>query len=187
MGQFEYLSVLVSIIIGLALTQLLSGAARLIQLRRRARMHAATLCWMLSLFLMDVQVWWVAFERRDVEEWEFFRFLLYLLIPVLLFLLNYLVLPDLGDEDAADLEANFNDNRGWFFGLLAAIALTSLGEQALRNGGLSIDADVAFRVVFGLWALVSARVASARYQLWTAVAVLASFLAYIALLFVRLE
>ena len=35
MGQFEYLSVLVSIIIGLALAQLLSGAARLVQLRHR--------------------------------------------------------------------------------------------------------------------------------------------------------
>jgi len=60
---FEYLSVLVSIIVGLALTQLLSGAARLIQLRRRVPMHATTLLWMAMLFLIDIQVWWVAFER----------------------------------------------------------------------------------------------------------------------------
>ena len=64
MTPFEYLSVLVSIIVGLALTQLLSGAARLIQLRRRVVMHPATLWWMASLFLINVQVWWVAFERR---------------------------------------------------------------------------------------------------------------------------
>ena len=54
MTQFEYLSVLVSIIVGLALTQLLSGAARLIQLRRRVRMHAPTLLWMATLFLIDI-------------------------------------------------------------------------------------------------------------------------------------
>jgi hypothetical protein len=41
MTQFEYLSVLVSIIVGLALTQLLSGVARLIHLRSRIRPHAA--------------------------------------------------------------------------------------------------------------------------------------------------
>jgi hypothetical protein len=187
MGQFEYLSVLVSIIIGLALAQLLSGAARLIQLRHRIRMHGTTLCWMLSLFLMGVQVWWVAFERRDVEDWEYFSFLLYLMIPVLLYLLGVLVLPDMGDEDAADLQANFDGNRSWFFALLGGIVLVSLGEQALRDGGLPLDGDVAFRVVFLVATLVAARVANARFHFWNALAVLAGFLGYIALLFVRLE
>lgn len=39
MSKFEYLSVLTSIIIGLALANLLSGTARLIQLRARMRPH----------------------------------------------------------------------------------------------------------------------------------------------------
>ena len=187
MSQFEYLSVLVSIIIGLALTQLLSGAARLIQRRRRIRMHAATLCWMLVLFLVDIQVWWVAFERRGSEEWEYFSFLLYLLIPVTLFLLNYLVLPDLDDVHATDLAANFDDNRGWFFGLLTAIPLLSLAEQWVRDGFLPADADVGFRIAFGMAALIAARVSNARYQLWNAVTVLGLFLAYVAALFMRLQ
>ena len=132
MTPFEYLSVLVSIIVGLALTQLLSGVARLIQLRRRVPMHATTLIWMALLFLMDVQVWWVAFERRFTPQWTYFTFLLYLLIPITVFLLSYLVLPEMGDEDTPDLRANFENNRGWFFGLLAAIPVISLVEQALR-------------------------------------------------------
>jgi hypothetical protein len=186
-SQFEYLSVLVSIIIGLALTQLLSGAARLIQLRRRTAMHGPTLCWMLVLFLIDIQVWWVAFERRDTVEWHYFSFLLYLLIPVLLFLLSYLVLPDLGDEDQADLAANFDDNRGWFFSLLGAIALVSLLEQFVREGSVPVDADSGFRVVFAAAALVAARIRSARFHLWNAIAVLALFLGYVAMLFLRLR
>jgi len=70
MTPFEYLSVLVSIIIGLALTRLLSGAARLIQLRRRVRPHAITLGWMAFLFLANIQIWWVAFERREESQWS---------------------------------------------------------------------------------------------------------------------
>ena len=186
MGQFEYLSVLVSIIVGLAITQLLSGAARLIQLRARIRMHGATLCWMASLFLIEVQVWWAAFERREIEEWSFFSFLLYLLIPITLFLLSYLVLPDLGDEDAPDLGANFAGNRTWFFGLLAAIPVISLLEERMQ-GHMPLGADVAFRVVFALLSVLAACIRSARYQLWNAVAALGLLLAYIATLFVQLR
>ena len=187
MSQFEYLSVLVSIIVGLALTQLLSGAARLIQLRRRVRMHAPTLLWMATLFLVDVQVWWVAFERRATTEWQFFGFLLYLLIPVALFLLCYLVLPELGDEDAVDLRDNFDTNRGWFFGLLAGLCTVSLLEQGLRHELARFDADVAFRVVFITLSLVMARVRDERIHAWNAVFVLLLILGYIAMLFVDLR
>lgn len=187
MTPFEYLSVLVSIIVGLALTQLLSGAARLIQLRRRVAMDPATLLWMATLFLINIQVWWVAFERRASDQWTFFSFLLYLLIPIVLFLLSYLVLPDLGDEDRPDLRRNFDDNRGWFFGLLAALPAVSLADQFLRDGGVRADLDAAFRVVFMLLALVVGRIRNARFHFWNALGVLAMFVGYVLVLFLRLR
>ena len=187
MTPFEYLSVLVSIIVGLALTQLLSGVARLIQLRHRIRMHATTLLWIALLFLIDIEVWWVAFERRTTPQWTFFTFLLYLLIPIAVFLLSYLVLPEMGDEDAPDLRANFDNNRGWFFGLLASIPVVSVIEQAVRYGNVPVDIDLGFRIVFALLALVAARVRSARYQLSNALVVFALFVGYVMLLFLRLR
>ena len=187
MGQFEYLSVLVSIIIGLALTQLLSGSARLIQLRHRVRMHATTLCWMAVLLLVDTQIWWASFERRGSQDWNFFLFLLYLLLPILAFLLSYLVLPELGDEDEIDLAANFAGNRGWFFGLLALLPGVSLVEEALRSGSVPMDADAVFRIGFALMALVASRVANARFQFWNALLALAIISGYVALLFLRLH
>lgn len=187
MTPFEYLSVLVSIIVGLALTQLLSGAARLIQLRGRVVLHPATLWWMASLFLINVQVWWVAFERRAGAPWNFFSFLLYLLIPITLFLLSYLVLPDLGDEDQPDLRANFDDNRTWFFGLLAALPVVSLVEQAVRDGSVRPDLDAGFRLVFLVLALVAMRVRSARFHAWNAAGVLLLFAGYVLALFLRLR
>lgn len=187
MSQFEYLSVLVSIIIGLAITQLLSGAARLIQLRRRVRPHMATLCWMVFLFLLDTQIWWAAFFRRYLQDWNFFMFLFYLLMPILAFLLSYLVLPELGDEDEIDLAANFEGNRPWFFGLAALMLAISLAEQAVRVGRLLLDANVAFQLLFLALALAGAWIRSARVQAWGAAVALALMLGYVATLFRHLH
>lgn len=187
MTTFEYLSVLISIVIGLAITQLLSGTARLIQTRTRVRPHATTLLWMAVLFLLDTQIWWAAFERRTVVDWNFFLFLFYLLQPTIAFLLSFLVLPDLGDEDEIDLAANFAGNRPWFFGLLALLPLISLIDEYVASGAVPRDADVAFRVLFLALALVAGRVRSARAHLWFAVASLLLMCGYVGLLFLHLS
>lgn len=187
MTKFEYLSVLTSIIIGLALANLLSGAARLIQLRKRTRPHATTLCWMAMLFLANVQIWWVAFERREAKEFSFFAFLLYLMMPITMFLVSYLVLPDLGDEDAVDLPANFEGNRVWFFGLLGLVPAVSLIEEWMNNGAVPLDTDAAFRIVFVALCVIAACIRSVRFHLWNAVFVLAGFVAYISVLFLQLR
>jgi hypothetical protein len=187
MGQFEYLSVLVSIIVGLALTQLLSGTARLIQVRARVRPHATTLLWVATLFLLDTQIWWAAFERRDIREWNFFLFLFYLLQPTIAFLLSYLVLPELGDEDEIDLPKNFAGNRPWFFALLALLPLASLADEYIDLGTIPRDADAAFRVLFLVLALVAGRVRDAQAQLWFAGISLALLCGYVGLLFLHLS
>lgn len=186
MSKFEYLSVLVSIVIGLGISNLLSGAARLIQLRNRARMYLPTLVWMGVLFLANVQIWWVAFDRRDVEEWNFFPFLLYLLIPIGAVVLSYLVLPDLGDEDAVDLKASYFENRGWFFGIFAALPVISLAEESVKDGAVPLDADALFRVAFAATALFAARSRSEGYHAFNAFLAAALFCAYVAMLFSRL-
>jgi hypothetical protein len=186
-SPFEYLSVLVSIIIGLAITQLLSGAARLIQIRKRIRPHATTLCWMAFLFLLDTQIWWAAFTRRDIDDWNFFLFLFYLLMPVIAFLLSYLVLPELGDEDEIDLAANFSDNRPWFFGLFALLLGISLVDEATRPRGFLLDANIAFQLLFLAMSLLASRIRNMRVQLWMAVVALALMCGYIAALFLHLR
>jgi hypothetical protein len=186
-SQFEYLSVLISIIIGLAITQLLSGAARLIQIRKRIRPHATTLCWMVFLFLLDTQIWWAAFFRRELDDWNFFLFLLYLLMPILAFLLSYLVLPELGDEDEVDLAANFAGNTPWFFGLLSLLLLVSLAENLAREGRLPSYENLVFHLVFIVISMVGACIRSARFHHWAAIAALVLICSYIATLFLHLH
>ena len=142
---------------------------------------------MVFLVLLDTQIWWAAFFRRFNQDWNFFLFLFYLLMPILAFLLSYLVLPELGDEDEIDLADNFNANRPWFFGLFALLLCASLMEQAIRVGSLHLDADVAFRLLFLVLSLAAACVRSTRVHAWGAVVAVLLMCGYVAMLFLRLR
>lgn len=186
MNPFEYLSVLVSIIIGLAMSHLLSGTARLIQARRRVRWYAPTLIWLVLLFLAQVQIWWAAFDARQEIDWNFFGFLSFLLIPACAYLLCYLLVPDFEPGDDVDLERSFHDNQRWFFGLFATIVAISMSRDLVEDGRESLDEDMAFRVVFFAGSIVAAFVRSPRFHLGNAILSLTLFCGYIAQLFARL-
>ena len=187
MDPFEYLSVLVSIIIGLGLSHLLASAARLIQMRSRVRFHAPALLWMVLLFLLQVQIWWAAFGDRGEEVWNFFDFLSFLLIPVVAYLLTYLLVPDLETESAIDLGASYHRNRGWFFGLLAVVVVVSLGRDLLEDGRAALDLDALFRGFFLALALASAVVRREGWHLAAAALALTVFCGYIIALFLQLQ
>jgi len=86
MDGYNYLSVLVSIILGLGITNLLLGFAGLVRERSRTRMYAPVPIWMATLFFAHVQMWWAMFGLVDVAHWTFAKFLSVLLQPVALFL-----------------------------------------------------------------------------------------------------
>lgn len=187
MNPFEYLSVLVSIIIGLGLSHLLTGAARLIQLRRRVRQYAPTYLWMLILLLVQIQIWWAAYEDRAEPEWTFFGFFSFLLLPIFAALLSYLLVPDLeGEQTELDLRVSYHENRGWLHGLLALTCLVSIARDLVEDRAAALDRDLAFRAVFMVQALAAARVRGDRYHLLNALVVLGVFCAYVGVLFLRL-
>jgi len=55
MTPFEYLSVLISIILGLGLTHLLSAVRELIQKRAQVRFYWLALIWAALIFMAQVQ------------------------------------------------------------------------------------------------------------------------------------
>ena len=58
MNKAEYLSVLVSIIVGMGLSHLLASLARLIVARARVRIYWVSLVTAAVAFLAHVQFWW---------------------------------------------------------------------------------------------------------------------------------
>ena len=187
MSPFEYLSVLVSIIVGLGLSHLLTGAARLIQMRRRVRIYLPTCIWIVILLLIQIQIWWAAYEGRNEDQWTFFGFFTFLLLPIFAALLSYLLVPDLeGEHHEMDLRVSFMENRAWLHGLLGLIAFTSLTADLVEDGAAALDLDAAFRAGFLALTVVAARNRSERFQLAYALCILGLFCTYVAVLFVQL-
>jgi hypothetical protein len=56
--SFSYLSVLLSIILGLAITQVLQGLRGLILTRAKVKLYIPTLIWARLTLLIAIQAWW---------------------------------------------------------------------------------------------------------------------------------
>ena len=136
MDAFGYLSVLISIILGLGVTQLLTGIGRLIQGRGRVTPYMPSVVWAGLLLLVHVQTWWTMFGLRGVEAWTFAGFLVVLLQPAILYLLSALVLPDLNGPEQVDLRENYHDQARWFFGLFILLLVVSLAKDLVLSGEL---------------------------------------------------
>jgi hypothetical protein len=184
---FEYLSVLISIVLGLALTQLLTSAARLIQSRSRVKAYWPALLWAGSLLVILVQSWWAMFEFRDHAPWTLPEFALVLAHPTLLFFMAVLLLPDSEREGVIDLKTNYYAQAPWFFGASVAVVLVSLARPLVFDGRMPLDADRAFQLFFLISAAACALVRRERLHKAVAVAVPVSLLVYIGLLFFQLR
>ena len=74
MTQHEYVFVAVSIILGLAITRLLSSIAGLIRAHKHVTFHWATALWGGSIMLFILQLWWVGWDLVSFTEWTIFDF-----------------------------------------------------------------------------------------------------------------
>ena len=186
MDPFSYLSVLISIILGLGITQLVTGLGRLIQARARIKFYAPTIAWVGLLLIIHVQTWWAMFGLRSQLQWSFIQFFVVLLQPLVLSLLAALVLPDIGPETVVDLRANYFAHSRWFFGLLVLLLLVSLTKDVVLSGSLPNGLNVGAHVVFIVTSLVAAFVNREWLHRLLAPLNVALMLAYIAVLFARL-
>jgi hypothetical protein len=74
MDEFSYLSVLLSIILGLAITQILKGFRGLLHSRARVRLYWPSITWAVLLLVINVQTWWAMFGLRSHHDWTFAAF-----------------------------------------------------------------------------------------------------------------
>ncbi|HEY3948406.1 hypothetical protein [Phenylobacterium sp.] len=185
MQAFDYLSVLLSIVLGLGLTQLLSAVARWMELRHEVKPYAPAAIWAVFLMVVLVQTWWSMFGMRGRAAWSFLQFCVVLAQPTLLYLLTALALPGPQSEER-DLERFFFRHRSWFFGLLMALLVVSVSKDLVLGHRLPSTPNLAFQAVFFIGAVVALVVRRNGVQLLIAIIALVLMLAYIATLFANL-
>lgn len=152
MRGFEYVTILFSVLLGLSISRLLAGAARTIVDPARALDWLPAL-WTFHLFVTQVTLWWLVFQRVDQATWSFAHYLVTLAYPVLFFFLAVLLFPGLEAVAEGTMES-FMDRRKWFYGLLLAMVPLDALESALAGGwGDPLRGSTAFVttvVVFGV-------------------------------------
>ena len=121
MSQFEYVAVLVSIIVGLALTQILRGVGRMATTKDGPRTYWVHHVWTLYFFLYIAFFWWWEFQL-DSMEWNLTLYFVVIIYATLLFFATLILHP--GNLDGfSSYREYYYSTRQWLFGLMIALLL----------------------------------------------------------------
>ena len=187
MDEFGYLAVILSIILGLSVTQLLQGLSQVINARDRVRIYGPAIGWALLLLIIDMQAWWAMFGYRTRHAWTFVQFAILLLETIILYLLAALALPMAFVADVVDLRANYFRHARWFFGSFIAVLLVSLSKDVIFSGSLPGGFNLGFHLFWIVGAGIAALTRSDPFhKAWVWISA-ASFIVYIAALFFELR
>lgn len=148
MTPFDYLSVLNSIVLGLGITQLLSGFASMMRSRRRVTMYWPVPVQMAAVFLITVQLWWALFTLQYEKHWNFAQFLVVLMQPVSVFLAAALITPDFSGTGTIDLREDYFHERQWFFASILFVVAASVAKNLVLWGHLPQGGDLVGHLVF---------------------------------------
>jgi hypothetical protein len=125
--MFDYFGVLISVIMGLALTHVLRGLAKLIQMRAEVSVYWVHIVWTINIVVFVLGVWFGMFWWKGLESWtaEWFFFLAAYAIVIFMWA-SMLYPPEFPDNLKCD--EYFFGNRRWFFGFALAAILMDIPE-----------------------------------------------------------
>lgn len=162
MEPFEYITVLVSIILGLGVTQIITGLAHFMHGSNKVKIYWPHLLWIFMVFFLHVQEWWMFYEYKSMEKWKLIVFIFVMLYPIGLFIQARLLFPFDKFDEETDLKLFYYENYRLYFGLVAALASVSMidnivlrhmsfAEQGVQIGLIAICLSIAIFKVRTEW------------------------------------
>ena len=132
MTTFEYLAVLISIIVGLGITHLLGGVARFIHHPDRYKFYWIHLVWVWYIFLFLIYFWWFELWFTTFEDWTSLLYAFLIVYSILLYLLCVVVLPP-DSAEGVDFKEYFWKKKNWFFGFLLVAFLVDIPDTLIKG------------------------------------------------------
>ncbi len=166
MDPYEYLTVFVSVIFGLAVVHLLSGVSLILDTRVRERVDWIHAVWTANVFVTTLLVWWFNFSLTAVREWTLLHFLNLVAYAVLIYLMSGLLYPVRGEE-VIDFRAHFEANRPRFFTVWLVFQAVDFSDAALERLALATDwvpLHLVSVVVFGIGFIIAIRSGNRTYH-----------------------
>ncbi len=187
MDEFSYLSVLLSIILGLAVAQILIGMRGRMLTRARARGFWPVQWWAALFLLVSTQTWWAMFGLRTRHNWDFSGFAILLAQVIALYLLTGLIYPDFVLDREVDLREHYFGQRRHFFTLMIISAVLSICRDLILNHSLPGAINLGFHVGFIAFAVTGLLITREWYHKLLVIIAAVMFTSYIVFLFTRLE
>jgi hypothetical protein len=137
LGQFEYVMVLISIIVGLGITNILVGLAGVVDRLAGSsaiRPRVAYFAWLANSFIWLVQFWWWEFRfDQYVTNWTVGLYWFLVLYAVTLFLLAAVLVPQSWDG-VGDLGDYLLERKRWFYSILVFGNALDVVDSYLKGG-----------------------------------------------------
>ena len=174
MSRFEYLSVLISIVIALGISEMASSWGHLLRVRDRVHFYWLHAFWSLFMVVLMVQFWWGFWDFRQVESWSFPGLLSVVCEALVLVVAALVLIPGNAADEELDLRTHFFGNSRLFFVLGAALLVQLAVVDTVVGGQAFFSSENLFRVPGVVVALGAAAFRDAR--LHAALAVLGALL-----------
>jgi hypothetical protein len=134
MNAFEYLSVLISIILALGMTRVLAGVGEMLHARTHRRIYWVHVVWIVNLFIYLVVAWWIFYRWRNQQEWNFYLFVFVLISPTLLYLASMLLFPpETSTDESIDYKKHYYANHRAFFAIFGMFAVVDVADTLLKG------------------------------------------------------
>jgi len=152
MSHFEFIMIMLSIIVGLGVSVLLTNVARQIKAGENCKPYWVQSIITLTIFIGLLQQWWESWDLQVVDSWTFPIVLVMLAGPIGLFILSHLLFPE--ELDGADLQQHyFMASKGiWGIAMMVVIASTLFRPLAFAYTLIDWDnaASIGLLFVFGV-------------------------------------
>lgn len=137
MSEFEYVMVLVSIVIALAIAHLLTAVAEGIHRFRGhgepIKIDVVFLLWVGFVLIWLVSFWWWEFKFQETAvEWSYGLYLFIISYAIVLFMLAEILVPH-RMRGVSDSYAHFMEGRKWFFGTLLLMQAIDVADTFLKG------------------------------------------------------
>lgn len=137
MSTFEYVMVLVSIVIALAIAHLLTALGECIRRYRsrdkRIKLDSVFLLWLVFVLVWLISFWWWEFKFQElVTEWSYGLYLFVISYSIVLFLLAEILVP-YRMQGVTDTYSYFMEGRKWFFGVVLLVQSFDIFDTFLKG------------------------------------------------------
>jgi hypothetical protein len=145
-SQFEFLLALYAIVAGLGLSLLVRSIGQMIEARDRVRLYWVHSCWIALTFVGHVVSWFVLWSHVGHEPWTVLEALLLLSVPILLYLISHLAVPELEDDRVHDMREYYFRHARWIQALMLGVVLAGALTHVVVEDRLDVSGARAVRL-----------------------------------------